>query len=135
MINIFFKQLKYLSTLEDDILLLEDDIKLRPNFFSVLNDLIKLSQNNYIINMSQPTDRVYILKPQNFIWTRAVYYPKGSIAKFIKKYSKESLKISEYYDKIQATLMEEEYIGCASVMTIIDLNLKSLMDYSKKIKS
>ena len=125
----YFKQLNELAKYKDDILLLEDDIKLKSNFFEVLNDLIKISRNKYIINMSQPNGSIKLFKPKEFFWTRAVYYPKGSIKKFMKYYSEEDLKISKYYDIIQQSLMTKDYIGVPSIMTIIDLGEKSLMNY------
>ena len=36
------------------MLLLEDDIKLKKSFMPCLNDLIEMTSNKYIINMSQP---------------------------------------------------------------------------------
>lgn len=125
----YFKQLKELSNIEDDILLLEDDIKLRPWFMDSLKDLINISNNKYIINMSQPYATIRLFDPNRFYWTRAVYYPKGSIAKFMKNYNLDKLNLSKYYDIIQQDLMEDPYIGVPSIMNIIDLNYKSLMKY------
>ena len=125
----YFKQLMCLAEVDDDILLLEDDIKLKDNFFECLNSLVEMSDNKYIINMSQPKATLKLYAPTDFSWTRAVYYPKGSIKKFMKNYTDECLKVSQYYDKIQATLMEDKYIGSPSVMTIVDLNLPHLMKY------
>jgi hypothetical protein len=127
----YFKQLQQLKSIDDDILLLEDDIKLRKNFFECLNSLIEMTNNRYIINMSQPTGGIKLCNPADFMWTRAVYYPKGSISSFMKNYSDDSLEVSQYYDKIQATLMTDKYVGCPSAMTIIDLNLKPIMTYEK----
>lgn len=125
----YFKQLQELSNIDDNILLLEDDIKLRPWFMDSLNDLIKISKNKYIINMSQPYATIRLFEPKNFIWTRAVYYPKGSIAKFMKNYTEDMLKLDKYYDKIQSHLLVDKYIGVPSIMNIIDIKCKSLMNY------
>ena len=125
----YFEQLKYLSTLNEDILLLEDDIKLKNNFFNCLNDLVEMTSNRYIINMSQPNGIIKLFEPNKFFWTRAVYYPKGSISKFMQYYTEDSLNVSKYYDKIQQTLMKEKYVGVPSIMNIIDLNIPSLMNY------
>ncbi len=127
----YFKQMKQLSEIDDNILLLEDDIVLKNNFFDCLNSLIEISNNNYIINMSQPTATLKLFDPKDFVWTRAVYYPKNSIAEFMKNYSEDYLKLSQFYDKIQAVLMEDRYIGSPSIMTITDLCLVSLMNYKK----
>lgn len=62
----YFKQLEYLSTLDDDILLLEDDIKLRPSFMTCLKDIIEMSDNKYIINMSQPNGTIRLFEPKFF---------------------------------------------------------------------
>ena len=125
----YFEQLKYLATIEDDILLLEDDIKLRPSFFECLNSLIEMSNNRYIINMSHPNGIIKLFEPDKFFWTRAVYYPKGSISKFMQNYTDDYLSVSKYYDKIQQTLMTEKYIGVPSIMNVIDLDTPSLMNY------
>ena len=63
------------------------------------------------------------------IKSRAVYYPKGSISKFMRNYTDDCLCISKYYDKIQQTLMTEKYIGVPSIMNVIDLDTPSLMNY------
>lgn len=128
----YFKQLQYLSTLNDDILLLEDDIILKKSFMKCLNDLIEMSNNKYIVNMSQPHGVLQFFNPKQFFWTRAVYYPKGSISKFMSKYDESYLNLSKYYDVIQQSLMTEKYIGCPSIMNIIDTGDKSLMNYKKE---
>ena len=125
----YFEQLKYLATLGEDILLLEDDIKLKKSFMTCLNDLIEISNNKYIINMSQPNGVIKFFEPKDFFWTRAVYYPKGSIEKFMSNYTEDYLKLDKYYDKIQQHLLVEKYIGVPSIMNIIDLDLKPLMNY------
>lgn len=125
----YFNQLKQLSSYNDDVLILEDDIKLKSNFFRVLEDMIEISGNKYIINMSQPTASVRLFEPKEFFWTRAVYYPKGSIKEFMNNYSDDCLEISKYYDVIQQYLMINKYLGIPSIMTIVDLDCKSLMNY------
>ena len=65
----YFEQLKYLATLGEDILLLEDDIKLKKSFMTCLNDLIEISNNRYIINMSQPNGVIKFFEPKDFFWT------------------------------------------------------------------
>lgn len=125
----YFKQLQELSKIDDDILLLEDDIKLKKSFMDCLNDLIEMTNNKYIINMSQPNGIVKFFEPKDFFWTRAVYYPKGSIADFMKNYSEDLLNVSKYYDVIQQHLLKDKYIGVPSIMNIIDLGVKSLMNY------
>lgn len=125
----YFEQLKYLATLGEDILLLEDDIKLKKSFIPCLNDLVEMTSNKYIINMSQPNGVIKFFEPKDFFWTRAVYYPKGSIAKLMKNYNEDMLNISKYYDIIQQSLLEDKYIGVPSIMNIIDLEMKSLMNY------
>lgn len=125
----YFEQLKYLSTLDEDILLLEDDIKLKKSFFNCLNDLVEMTNNRYVINMSQPNGVVKFFEPKDFFWTRAVYYPKGSIEKFMTNYNEDYLKLDKYYDKIQQHLLVDKYIGVPSIMNIIDLDIPSLMDY------
>lgn len=127
----YFTQLEYLSSLEDDILILEDDISLKKSFFRCLEDLIKMSGNKYIINMSQPNGVVGFFEPKDFFWTRAVYYPKGAIKDFMSNYSDCLLDISPYYDVIQQHIMKNKYIGVPSVMNIIDLERDSLMNYIK----
>lgn len=127
----YFKQLKDLSKIEDDILLLEDDIILKKSFVICLNDMIEMTNNQYIINMSQPNGVVKLFEPKSFYWTRAVYYPKGSIKEFMINYKEDMLSISKYYDVIQQHLMKNRYIGVPSIMNIIDTNDKSLMDYSE----
>lgn len=125
----YFEQLKHLATLDDDILLLEDDIILKKSFMNCLNDLIEMTNNKYIINMSQPNGVVKLFEPKQFYWTRAVYYPKGSLNKLMMNYSEDMLSISKYYDVIQQSLMFDKYIGVPSVMNIIDTGGKSLMNY------
>lgn len=126
----YFEQLKYLATIKEDILLLEDDIKLKQSFMPCLYSLIEMSNNKYIINMSQPSNVLMFFNPNEFYWTRAVYYPKGSIKKFMKKYNENLLTLDKYYDKIQQRLLLNKYIGVPSIMNIIDLDLKSLMNYN-----
>ena len=127
----YFEQLQQLKKIDDDILLLEDDIRLRDNFFECLLSLIEMTDNKYIINMSQPTATIKLFQPKDFFWTRAVYYPKGSIAEFMSNYTEECLNYSQYYDKIQATMMQDKYVGVPSIMTIIDLDFPSIMTYSE----
>lgn len=130
----YFKQLQELSLIEDDILLLEDDIKLKKSFFQCLNDVIEMSNNKYIINMSQPNGVIRFFEPKDFFWTRAVYYPKGSIKEFMEDYTEEYLKLDVYYDKIQQHLLKNKYIGVPSIMNIIDLELPPIMKYNNDNK-
>ena len=125
----YFKQLQHLATLDEDILLLEDDIKLKKSFMTCLNDLIEMSNNKYIINMSQPNGVIKFFEPKHFYWTRAVYYPKGSIKEFMANYTEDMLNLSKYYDIIQQSLMTSKYIGVPSIMNVIDTGDKSLMNY------
>ena len=113
----------------------KDMIKSYPfSFFSTklniipINEKIK-SNNRYIINMSHPNGIIKLFEPDKFFWTRAVYYPKGSISNFMQNYTDDCLSVSKYYDKIQQTLMTEKYISVPSIMNIIDLDTPSLMNY------
>lgn len=125
----YFEQMKKLSTIDDDVLLLEDDIQLKKTFFKCLNDTIEMSNNKYIINMSQPSAIIQLCEPKQFYWTRAVYYPRESIKKFMAKYDESYLNESKYYDIIQQHLLIDKYIGVPSIMNLIDLNLPSIMTY------
>ena len=125
----YFEQLKTLSTIDDDILLLEDDIQLKKTFFKCLNDIIEMTNNKYIVNMSQPSGLIQLCEPKQFYWTRAVYYPKDSIKNFMSNYDESYLNESKYYDIIQQRLLIDKYIGVPSIMNIIDLDLPSIMKY------
>lgn len=126
----YFNQLKHLSTLEDDILILEDDIKLKKCFMTCLNDLVEATSNKYIINMSQPCNTIKLCEPKEFFWTRAVYYPKGSIKEFMKNYTDDMADSEPFWDRVQQKLMTKKYLGVPSIINVIDLNLASVTDHT-----
>lgn len=70
---------------EEDILILEDDLKLCVNFLQHIKEEVK-KYSSYIINFFwQPLRNIgTTIETKGFCYTQCVYYPKGMINNFFK---------------------------------------------------
>ena len=108
----YFEQLHYLSQIDDDILLLEDDVIFKDNFDKVLKETIKNNPNTIINCHTWYCDKrgKGIQKSEgHFVGLQAVYYPKDKLKEILKDFNKLEFKYIDEWDWIQAKLDFEFY--------------------------
>jgi len=88
----FIEQLEYLATLNEDLVVLEDDLILCKDFKNRIEKII-LEHNTEVINFFYHPSKYFKSRyTYFFIWNQCVYYPKEILKKL-------SVKMRELYTK------------------------------------
>lgn len=81
----FVEQLEYLATLDEDVVILEDDVILCRNFLDKINNVIEKYKENIINFFYSPSRYMKTQLQYVFCWNQCVYYPN----KLLKLLAKE----------------------------------------------
>lgn len=124
----FVNQLKFMASLNDDILFLEDDIALSDEQCKFIDEMIT-KHADILINFSSRRFGISMCKPETFLFTQCVYFPRRIIAKLVSSLNIDIFLRESHYDVAMRKLLDEDYLSINYTKAITDLKLKSVMKY------
>lgn len=110
----FVEQLEHLATLEDDVVILEDDLILCKDFKHVIEEVIIQYKNNIINFFYNPGYYFSTHLSETFNWNQCVYYPNS----LLKILSKEMRHQYTLYPIVQHDVVEGRALCILSIPVI-----------------
>lgn len=98
----FVEQLEYLATLDDDVVILEDDLILCKDFKYLIEEVINQYKNNIINFFYNPGYYFTTHLSETFNWNQCVYYP-NSLLKILAKEMRHQYAL---YPNVQHDVVE-----------------------------
>lgn len=124
----FVNQLYFMASLNDDVLFLEDDIKLSNHHISFIEDTIR-NNPDILINFSSRRVNDGIVPPFTFQFTQCVYFPKRVLTKIIGNLDVDNFLKFSHYDAALREIIGEDYLSIYYEKAMTDMRLKSVMKY------
>ena len=110
----FVEQLEHLATLDDDIVILEDDLILCDNFEALIEKVIYKYKDKIINFFYYPESYFSTHEDENFTWNQCVYYPN----KLLKILAKEMRHQYTLYPNTQHDTVEGRALKMLNISVI-----------------
>lgn len=124
----FVDQLLLMNKLDDDILFLEDDIRLSPTQYEFILTVIKDNPDT-LINFSSRKGRDGMYHSDTFQFTQCVYFPRRILRDIVNNLDVDDFLSCTHYDIALRKLLKEDYLSIFYTKAITDMQLHSVMKY------